>query len=58
MLEVVNGVRRVLWALGSCSVLFRMLFCILKAVEGEIRLLEVLEVVLVLGAEKNIQYVL
>ena len=41
MLEVVNGVRRVLLVLG---VVLCMLFYILEAVEGELRLLEVLEV--------------
>jgi len=52
MMEVVNGVRCVLWVLGVmlcmlfcvllCTLLC-MLLCILEAVEGEIRLLEVLE---------------
>jgi len=35
-----------------------MLFCILGAVEDELRLLKVLEVVLMLEAEKDMQYVL
>ena len=50
MLEVVNGVRRVLWVLG---VMFCMLFYILEAVKGDLCSLEVLEVVLVLEAEKD-----
>ena len=47
MLEVVNGVRRVLW------VMLYMLFCILEAAEGQLRLLEVLKVVLVLGRREG-----
>ena len=46
MLDVVNGVRCVLWVLGVMlcmllCMLFSMLLCILEAVEGELRLLEV-----------------
>ena len=46
--EVVNGVRCVLWVLEAMlRMLFRMLLCmllcILEGVEGELRLLEVLE---------------
>ena len=50
--EVVNGVRCALWVLEAMlRMLFRMLFrmllcmllCILEGVEGEFRLLEVLE---------------
>ncbi len=53
MMEVVNGVRCVLWVLGVMlcmlfcvlfCVLFCMLLCILEAAEGELCLLEVLEV--------------
>ena len=45
MIEVVNGVRCVLWVMFRMlfCVLLRMLLCILEAVEGELRLLEVLE---------------
>jgi hypothetical protein len=41
---LVNGVRCVLWMLGvMLCMLFCILLCILEAVEGELRLLEVLE---------------
>ena len=44
MPEVVNGVRRVVCALGvMLCTLFCMLLCTLEAVEGELRLLEVPE---------------
>jgi len=44
MLELVNGVRCVLWVLEAMLyILFCVLLCILNATKGELCLLEVLE---------------